>query len=115
MRSHKPMTLQEAISCARDLQDAIPKAWAPVPLQAPFPQSGHDTRPPPQRYIQGHGQLDDETWRDLCRRKLCFTCQEPWASGHRCTKGKAHYIELFSDSELEDDAKKEMGTSDNEP
>ena len=43
--------------------------------------------------------MDDETRRDLRRRRLCFTCQEPWAPRHKCTKGKAHFIEVFSDSE----------------
>lgn len=33
------------------------------------------------------------------RRRLCFMCQEPWAPGHKCTKGKAHFIKVFSDSE----------------
>ena len=37
------------------------------------------------------------------QKKLCFTCQEPWVSGHRCSgKAKAHYIEVYSDSEGED-------------
>ena len=33
---------------------------------------------------------------ELQRNKLCFTCQQPWVLGHRCAKGKAHYIEVFS-------------------
>ena len=34
---------------------------------------------------------------------MCFTCQEPWVPGHRCSgKAKAHYIEVYSDSEGED-------------
>lgn len=43
--------------------------------------------------------MDEETRRDLRRRKLCFTCQEPWAPGHKCNKGKSHYIEVYSDSD----------------
>jgi hypothetical protein len=39
--------------------------------------------------------------------KLCFNCQEPWALGHSCTgkdrMGKSHYIEVFSDSECDED------------
>jgi hypothetical protein len=43
--------------------------------------------------------MDDATRQDLRRRKLCFSCQEPWVPGHRCAgKAKAHYIEVFSDS-----------------
>ena len=34
---------------------------------------------------------------------MCFTCQEPWVPGHRCAgKAKAHYIEVYSDSEGEE-------------
>ena len=37
------------------------------------------------------------------RKKLCFTCQEPWVPRHRCAgKAKAHYIEVYSDSDGED-------------
>ena len=47
--------------------------------------------------------MDDETRKYLRRRRLCFSCQEPWALGHQCTKGKAHYIEVFSKSEDEEE------------
>ena len=41
--------------------------------------------------------------KDLRRKKLCFTCQEPWAPGHRCAgKAKAHYIEVYSGNEGEE-------------
>ena len=42
-------------------------------------------------------------------KKLCFTCQEPWIPGHKCAgKEKAHYIEVYSDSEG-DESKQETG------
>jgi hypothetical protein len=51
--------------------------------------------------------LDEETRRELQNNKLCFSCQEPWASGHICVGkeilGKAHYIEVYSDSENDED------------
>lgn len=47
--------------------------------------------------------MDNETRRDLWRRKLCFTWQKPWALEHRCTKGKDHYIEVLSNSETEEE------------
>ena len=37
------------------------------------------------------------------KKRLCFTCQEPWAPGHRCAAGKAHFIEVFSDDNDEED------------
>ena len=45
------------------------------------------------------------------RRKLCFTCQESGAPGHRCAVGKAHYIEVFSDDEEEEEEEPERVSS----
>jgi hypothetical protein len=43
--------------------------------------------------------LDDETRRDLMRKKLCFIYRDPWVPGHRCMgKGEIHYIEVAIDS-----------------
>ena len=34
---------------------------------------------------------------------MCFTCQEPWVPGHKCSgKAKSHYIEVYSDNEGEE-------------
>lgn len=30
-------------------------------------------------------------------------CQEPWAPVHKCTNGNAYFIEVFSDSELDEE------------
>ena len=44
-------------------------------------------------------KLDEETRSELRRKKLCFTCREPWVLGHRCLgKGQVHYIEVSSKS-----------------
>jgi hypothetical protein len=44
------------------------------------------------------------TRRELRRKQLCFTCKEPWDPTHKCMgKGKAHYIEVISDDEEEED------------
>ena len=48
-------------------------------------------------------QLDDDARRELKKKRLCFTCKEPWAPGHRCAVGKAHFIEVFSESSGEED------------
>lgn len=56
--------------------------------------------------------MDEETKRDLRRRKLFFIGQEPRAPGHRCTAGKAHYIEVFSNNDHEDDVELEIGEDD---
>jgi hypothetical protein len=48
--------------------------------------------------------MDEETQKDLRRKKLCFSCKEPWESGNRCMgKGKIHYIEVLSDKEDDDE------------
>ena len=39
--------------------------------------------------------------KELKRKKLCFTCKQPWVPGNRCVKGKAHYIEVFYEYEEE--------------
>ena len=63
-------------------------------------------RIPPPKGNPGRVQGDDEARRELKKKRLCFTCQEPWAPGHRCAAGKAHFIEVFSESngeEVEED------------
>ena len=52
----------------------------------------------PPKENQKKGSLSDDVQTDLRRRNICFTCQEPWAPGHWCVVGKAHYIEVFYDS-----------------
>ena len=40
-------------------------------------------------------------WDELRRKNICFSCKEPWVLGHKCVKGKSHYIEVFSKSDEE--------------
>ncbi|XP_057812846.2 uncharacterized protein LOC131026858 [Cryptomeria japonica] len=58
-------------------------------------RDGQTTRPP---------RMDQETQNDLRRRKLCFSCKEPWEPRHHCMgKGKVHLIEVtseFGDEEI---------------
>jgi hypothetical protein len=50
--------------------------------------------------------MDEETRREL-RKKRFFSCQEPWVPGNRCIgkekMGKAHYIEVYSDNDSDED------------
>jgi hypothetical protein len=47
--------------------------------------------------------MDETTRRELRRKQLCFTCKEPWDPTDKCMgKGKAHYIEVIYDEELEE-------------
>ena len=53
----------------------------------------HKTTPP---------RLDFETRNELGRKKLCFTCREPWTWDHRCLgKDKIHYVEVLLEEEDE--------------
>jgi hypothetical protein len=53
--------------------------------------------------VQGKENLDDDIRRELMRKKLCFTCKDPWVLDHRCMrKGEIHYIEVAADSDEEE-------------
>ena len=48
--------------------------------------------------------MDDDTRRELMRKKLCFSCRDPWVPGHKCIgKGEIHYIEVAAGSVEEDE------------
>jgi hypothetical protein len=56
--------------------------------------------------------LDDETKRELMRKKLCFSCREPWVPGHRCMgKGEINYIEVEIDSVDSEEEEKDNGST----
>ena len=100
MKAYKPSTLQDAISRSIDLQDSVLKNM--FPPKTNFPVKDKDKKPFQQEWPK-KTWLDDDTRKDLRRKKLCFTCQEPWVPGHRCVgKAKDHYIEVYSDSEGEE-------------
>jgi len=128
VKAYKPTSLQDAVSRARDLQESISKPkFTPRPN---FPTKFNDRGPPqrdgtgqqqrdwagqPQRDWTGRNRMDDATRQDLRRKKLCFSCQEPWVPGHRCAgKAKAHYIEVFSDSG-DDEEEEEQGQKEDSP
>ena len=74
VKAYKPPTLQDAISRARDLQDSVPKNR--FPLKTNFPVRDKDKKPF-QQDVPKKTWLDEDTRKDLRRKKLCFTCQEP--------------------------------------
>jgi len=95
VEAYKPNILQDAISWTRDLQESVSKPN--------FPTKFNDRRPP-QRDWTGRNRLDEATRQELRKKKLCFSCQEPWVPGHRCAgKAKAHYIEVYYGSGEEED------------
>jgi hypothetical protein len=75
VKAYKPHTLQDVILRTRDLVDLASKT---KPFSKPFvPQRDRD-RKPFQREWEGKEKLDDEMRRELTRKKLCFTCKDPW-------------------------------------
>jgi hypothetical protein len=88
--------IQDSILRTRDLADSVPKTKN---FSKPFlPQRDQD-RKPFQREWKGKEKLDEETRQELMRKKLCFSCRDPWVLGHRCMgKGEIHYIEVATDS-----------------
>ena len=69
-------------------------------------------RIPPLKGNPGRAHIDDDARRKLKKKRLCFTCQEPWAPGHRCATGKAHFIEVFSESSGEEDGEDDVEARD---
>ena len=69
-------------------------------------------RIPPPKGNPGRVQIDDDARRELKKKRLCFTCQESWAPGHRCAAGKAHFIEVFSKSSGEEDEEDDVEVGD---
>ena len=97
VKSYSPTTLADAIRQTRDLQDAVPKVRLPPKTNFPIED---EERKLVQKEWPKKEWMDNDTRQDLRRKKLCFTCQEPWIPGHRCSgKGKAYYIEAYYDSE----------------
>jgi hypothetical protein len=76
----------------------------PQTFTKPFvPQRDRDQKNP-QREWKAKPKLDDDTIRELMRKKLFFSCRDPWVPGNRCMgKGQIHYNEVESGSEEEDD------------
>ena len=71
-------------------------------------------RIPPPKGNPGRAQTDDDARRELKKKRLCFTCQESWAPGHRCAAGKAHFIEVFSESSGEEDEEDDVEAGDSQ-
>ena len=60
-------------------------------------------------------KLDFETRNELRRKKLCFTCREPWTPDHRCLgKGKIHFGEVHSEEEEVEEPQEGNNSEDSE-
>jgi hypothetical protein len=112
VKAYRPHTLQDAIRRTRDLADSVPKT---KPFTKPFVPQRDEDQKNPQREWKGKPKLNDDTRQELMRKKLCFSCRDPWVPGHRCMgKGQIHYIEVESGSEEEDEDIEAQTDSDSE-
>ena len=100
VKYYRPTTLQEVVSRTRDLQDAI--LSTKYPPRPSIPLKLYNQIPPVRNFpVPGKKYYSYKDQDELRRKKLCFSCQEPWVPGHKCVKGKEHYIEVFSKSDKE--------------
>jgi hypothetical protein len=59
--------------------------------------------------------MDDETRRELMRKKLCFSCRDPWVLGHKCMgKGEIHYIEVATNNVDSKEEEQDNGSTSSE-
>ena len=99
VKAHKPATLNDVINLTRDPHNVLSKIR--YPPKPNFPSKLKEGRKPWQKDSFVKENKEWPSKEELKRNKLCFTCQQPWVSVHRCAKGKAHYIEVFSEDEEE--------------
>jgi hypothetical protein len=108
VKAFKPTNLQDAIWRKKYLGPTTKPKFVPRP---PLNTGGRDQRTPmnpgvrdPRGFDRARGRVDENTRREMRRKQLCFTCKEPWNPSHRCIdRGQAHYIEVTSDNEEEED------------
>jgi hypothetical protein len=86
VKDFRPNTLQEAIMKTQDMENTVPKKTSKKTF---IPQKGCVSKPPQKKWIGKEYMLDEEIWRGLRRKKLCYSFKEPWEPGHRCMKAKS--------------------------
>ena len=103
VKSHKPTNLNDAMSLTRYLQNVLPIIRFPPKTNFIFERKPWKKDEPNKKFWhrdtyeknKKEGQNRDE----LRRKRLCFTCFQPWTPGHKCAKGKAQCIEVFYDND----------------
>jgi hypothetical protein len=112
VKAYRPPTLQDAILHTRDLADSVPKTKT---FSKPFVPWRDRDRKPFQREWKGKEKLDDETRRELMRKKLCFSCRDPSVLDHKCMgKGEIHYIKVPTDIVDSEEEEQDSGSTSSE-
>ena len=97
VKAHKPTTLKDAMNLTRDLKNLFPRTK--YPPNPNFPYKFKEGKKPWKNDFFAKENKGGPIKEELWKKKLCFTCQQPWVPRHRCAKEKAHYIEFFSEEE----------------
>jgi hypothetical protein len=71
VKAYNPTTLQYAVSRSRDMQDVVPKSR--FPLKPTSPQKKKEVKPFQKDWV-GKPRLDEETKRELRKKRLGFNC-----------------------------------------
>ena len=91
------------MSLTRDLQNVLSRTRFPPKPNFKFEKKPWKRDAPDKKNFQRDSieknNKEGLNMYELRRKKLCFTCFQPWTPGHKCTKGKAQYIEVFSDND----------------
>ena len=92
VKYHKPTTLEDAMSLTRDLQDVLPRTRFPPKPNFEFEKKPWKKDAPNKKPWQSDSSEKNKkeglNRDELRRKKLCFTCFQPWTPGHKCTKGR---------------------------
>lgn len=85
------------------MEDIVPNyIFSPKPF---LHYKNKDKKPFQKEWIEKE-KLDDDTRKELRRKKLFFSYKEPWVPGHRCMdKGKENYIEVLLNSDGEEEVR----------
>jgi len=74
VKSFEPTTLLATINETKDLHVVASKNK--FTLKPSFPHKGKEVKPF-QKECTGKSKMDEETQKELRKKKLCFNCQEP--------------------------------------
>ncbi|XP_059075327.1 uncharacterized protein LOC131875270 [Cryptomeria japonica] len=102
VRAFQPATLKEAIEVTLRL-DTVPTSYQAD--KKPF----RDSRPAQKANTSQNKEgtsaktpwMNQETRNELRRKKLCFSCKEPWEPGHRCM-GDEEVLDTDIEEDTED-------------
>ena len=89
------------MNLTRDLQNVLPRTK--YPPKPNFPSKFKEGKKPWKNESSTKENKGGPRKEEIRINKLYFTCQQPWVPGHRCAKGKAHYIEVFSKDDEEEE------------